>query len=203
MQNSKIFQIIKKSGQAFVFNINHEQWISDGFVAYSLAGLPEFTEESLLCMLDKSSDDCFPISMNSRCDIDLHEDKRYEPEISTLQIRWQKKDYVFIKYDVNRGFFVNLKYINAFLGDFNYTFKVQENKKMRYLVIFDGMFPVCIVMPASIIDTGFENRVSEIASIVGVSMKDAVPTISGQSVVERTMIGTLQNVAVSVEQMEI
>lgn len=203
MQNSKIFQIIKKGGQAFVFNINREQWISDGFVAYSLAGLPEFSEESLLCMLDKSSDDCFPISMNSKCDIDLNEDKRFEPEISTLQIRWQKKDYIFIKYDVNRGFFVNVKYISAFLGDYNYTFKVLENQKMRYLVIFDGMFPVCIVMPASIIDTGFENRLSEIASVVGVSMKDSVPSIAGRSVVERTMIGTLQNVAVSVEQMEI
>ena len=203
MQNSKIFQIIKKSGQAFVFNINHEQWISDGFVAYSLAGLPEFSEENVLCMLDKSSDDAFPVSFMTNCKVDLDKDKRFEPEISTIQIRWQKKDYVFIKYDVNRGFFVNVKYISGFIGDYNYTFKVLENRKMRYLVIFDGMFPVCIVMPASIIDTGFENRLSEIASVVGVSMKDAVPSIAGRSVVERTMIGTLQNVAVSAEQLEI
>ena len=141
MQKSKIFQIIKKSGQAFVFNINHEQWISDGFVAYSLAGLPEFTEESLLCMLDKSSDDCFPISMNSRCDIDLHEDKRYEPEISTLQIRWQKKDYVFIKYDVNREWMLTIAYFRETLnkykeaGDaYNYAIYAHSLKSdARYL----------------------------------------------------------------------
>ena len=203
MQNSKIFQIIKKSGQAFVFNLSGEQWISDGFAAYSLAGLPEFTEESLLCMLDKSSDDMFPVSFNSRCDIDLYEDRRYEPEISSIQIKWQKRDYVFIKYDVNSGFFVNLKYISGFIGDNNYIFKVLKKQKMRYLVIYDGMFPVCIVMPASIIDTGFENRISEIASIVGVSMKNAVPSIAGESVMERTLIGTWQNIAVSAEQMEI
>ena len=203
MKNSKIFQIIKKSGQAFVFNIGNEQWISDGFVAYSLAGLPEFSEESLLCMLDKSADDCFPISMNLECDIDLYEDKRYEPEISSLQIRWQKRDYVFIKYDANQGFFVNLKYINGFLGDYNYTFRVQENQKMRYLAVFDGIFPVCIVMPASIIDTGLEGRISQIALIVGASMKKAVPSSAGESVMERTLIGTWQSVSGDIEQLEI
>ena len=90
MQNSKIFQIIKKSGQAFVFNISNEQWISNGIVAYSLAGLPEFTEESLLCIMDKTSDDAFPIAMNAKCDIDLYEDERFEPEISTILIKWRK-----------------------------------------------------------------------------------------------------------------
>ena len=98
---------------------------------------------------------------------------------------------------------MKLKYINGFIGNFNYTFKVQKNKKMRYLVIYDGMFPVCIVMPAAIVDTGFDTRISEMSMIVEMSMKNAVASIAGESVPERTMIGTWQNFETDIEQMEL
>lgn len=203
MKNSKIFNIIKKAGQAFVFNIGREQWLSDGVAAYSLAGLPVFSEDSLLCMMDKTTDDCFPVSMNTECDIDLNEDKAYEAAFLRVQIKWKKKDYVLVRYDITDGFFVNLKYISGFMDDYNYTFKVFKNQNMRYLVVFDGMFPVCIVMPASIIDTGFDENMSKIMQVINKSMKHAVPSVAGESVPERTLIGTWQNMSGEAEQVEI
>ena len=203
MKNSKIFDIVKRSGQAFVFKIGGEQWLSDGLAAYSLAGLPEFTEETLLCMFDKTSDDCFPISFASKSIVDFENSKEYEAEISPVIIKWKKKEYVFIKYDINNGFFVNLKYISGFIDDFNYSISVHKNQNTHYLVIKDGVFFCAVVMPSNIIDTGFENRIGDMESVISMRMKDAVDSVAGKCVPEKNMLGGWQNMSGSVEQMEI
>lgn len=162
MKNTRIFDIIKKSGRAICFKIGKEQWISNGAAAYSLVGLPEFTEETLLCMLDQSEDSGFYIDMEAIADIDPYEDKHFDAEISSLIVKWRKCEYAFIQYDINQGFFVNVKYIKEFLNDYGYIFEVRVGSRGVYLNILDGFLPCAAVMPADIIDVGFHNRVGEL-----------------------------------------
>lgn len=202
MKNSKIFDIIKKSGQAFTFNMGREQWLSDGAAAYSLAGLPKFSKETLLCMLDQ--DDTFPITMDAATVIDVYADEKiFDAEMSNIIIKWKKNDYILVRYDINRGFFVNYKYIKDFYRDIGFIFKVRKAGRFFYLAVYDGMIPVAAVMPAAIIDTGFENRIGEIADVVNLRMREAVESALGMSVPEQTLIGTWQNMSGEAEQVEI
>lgn len=204
MKNSKIFNIVKKSGQAFVFNMSSEQWLSDGLAAYSLAGLPEFSEESLLCMMDKTSDDLFPISMNAQAVVNMEEDEYFDATIYPMTLKWKKKELIFIKYDINMGFFVNLKYISGFIDDYNYSFSVYRNQKSHYLVIKDGMFPVCIVFPDNIMNVGFLNIIAEMSGITDSRIKNSgVESAFGLCVPERNMLGGWQNMSGDIEQMEL
>ena len=110
MKNSKIFEIIKKGGQAICFEIGREQWISDGRAAYSLAGFPKFSKETLLCMLEKTENDTFPVMMDAptgiRFDEGLDGDEAFEVEMPSVIIKWKKEEYVLVKFDIIKCFFV-------------------------------------------------------------------------------------------------
>lgn len=202
MKNSRIFDIIKKAGQAFVFNMGREQWLSDGLAAYSLAGLPEFSNDTLLCMLDK--EDTFPITMNAKAIIDIYADEEsFDAEISPVILKWKKKEYIPIQFGINEGFFIEYKYIKDFYRDYGFLFKILKTKNAYYLAVFDGMLPVAAVMPAAVIDTGFENRIGEISDIISIRMKEAVLSGAGESVPERNLFGAWQNISADIEQLEI
>ena len=199
MKNSKIFDIIKKTGRAFVFNIYGEQWLSDGIAAFSLAGLPKFSEDTLLCMLDKNADGDFPVLMNAKTvintDAEVQEDD-VEADISPVIIKWRKTEYVLVKFGMKQGFFVNFKYIKDFYNSYGYIFKVRQSKKAKCLVVYDGFIPVAMVAPASIINTGFENRIDDIFDVVHIRMeKEARTSATGESVPESDLLGDMYQMA--------
>lgn len=204
MKNSKIFEIIKKGGQAICFDLRGEQWISDGYAAYSLGGLPRFSKETLLCMLDKSENDGFPIQMDADTVIELDNEESIVPDISRIIIKWKKTEYVLVKFGINDGFFVKLKYIKEFYNDYNYRFEVRKTAKGYFLAIYDGFIPCACIMPSPIITTQLENAVTQLSMCVDARMKkDALRTVFGDSVGEENVLGQEEHFSLEIEQEEI
>lgn len=55
MKIKKVFDICKHSKHIITFKFAGEQWVTDGYAAYCLSGMPELTEE-LICQLYDISD---------------------------------------------------------------------------------------------------------------------------------------------------
>ena len=208
MKNSKIFEIIKKGGQAICFEIDGEQWISDGRAAYSLAGLPKFSKETLLCMLDKTENDTFPVMMNAPTVIGFNEEldrgEGFDVEIPSITIKWKKEEYILVKFDINQSFFVKLKYVKEFYKDYNYRFTVEKTAKGYFLAVYDGFIPCAAIMPSPIITTQLYNTLAEVYSCVDMRMKkDALETVFGDSVGEENILGREEHYSLEIEQEEI
>ena len=179
MTNKKIFELIKKGGQAIISRSGRVQWVSDGIGAYSLAGLPEFSGTELMRMCDIGENTTFPVTEVEKLHVLAEDGREYEANISELTIKKGSREYVMITYNDTETFFVQMKYIKDYLKDYNCIFTVRCEEDCRWLCIKDGAFLCACIMPSEIVTGCFSNDLYTLASGADRQLKKAIPNEAG------------------------
>lgn len=160
MKIKNLASLINKSKTLVLYSPDEEhpapQWAGDGNALYSLAGLPKMTTAHVLKTMD--------IPENKAADIDAQAKPLpaaflpYMRELSqSAGLReiipsdetFTYKGYVFCPFTTrdNASFLIQTKYINPLDNIDKLSFWLADSDSMRFIVAYDGLFPVAILLP--------------------------------------------------------
>lgn len=158
MKISKLAAICKTSKHAVIFQDDSYQWISDGYAAYRVEGLPKLSKESLLTIFDvekEAQEKWFVSERGFPEGIDIeepgYEEQQVIPTMPTIESKG--KQYLCLPIESRRILFFDTKYLNP-LADLKLPeyFLRKSEEGNWYLVVSDGLFIKAIIMQANIVN---------------------------------------------------
>ena len=164
MKLSKLAKICKDCNQIHIIDTYNgdelTQWAGDGSAFYELAGMPEFTAETLFVSLgfDLSKKDCWIMSRREEKDelpvinLAVEDDTDLEAHIEQFgSVSYRGTDYVIV-YAGGKMYFFNRKYFAPLKMDENFNTVLRGSGAKKYLITKDGLFPTALIAPAQISD---------------------------------------------------
>lgn len=144
------------------------QWAGTGAAWYELAGMPEFTPETLLVALGFDMDDksLWILSREKEAEIKLNlgieDDSDIEVKLDSMgTVTYMGTEYL-IAYAADKAWLFDKKYFAPLKMDESFSASLRKFKDNRVLVTFDGMFPTAVIAPINANDLkGWLGELSE------------------------------------------
>lgn len=157
MKLSKLATICKKSKQIYIIDKPDGegivQWAGVGAAFYELAGMPEFSPETLFVSLgfDLDEKNLWILSREKEkergLNLGIADDSDIEVKLDNMGSITYKGSELLIAYASGKAWLFDKKYFAPLKMDANFTASLRKFKDSRVLVTRDGLFPTAIIAP--------------------------------------------------------
>lgn len=154
MKIKEIARLCKKRKRITVYRVGNTQWVSNGYAAYPLHGLPKLEEKSLFTMFDipeesrdsyfyreeqvEPRDTGFPISFEDY----FEQEEQAEPEELVISYFWENLKGIRTS---SGTVFFDAELLKPFDDDYNFYVRLSP-KGVPYIAVKKGMILLGVIM---------------------------------------------------------
>lgn len=145
MKLENIKKLVKYTHHIYIVNTENGQWISNGYAAAPIIGLPHITLDNVFRMLSLDDEEekyrialklFFPVSTDDFCDDDI------KASLLDVKILFKNANYCLLDTDIGT-IVLDHDFIKPFQPDINTRFALRD----KVIAIFNGLLLVGLVAP--------------------------------------------------------